>query len=148
MTIVSEVRIEQAGGADRAAHLPAETEPVVYGLHGEIAAHYQRPEGSFTPHASTIDHLVAAVAGCLAGTFAGALAARKISPKGIRTVARGTIENEGGTLVVKRIDVVYEGLEVPDDKRDVVERVLAVHADGCPVARSVKGSIDITTSLG
>ena len=31
--------------------------------------------------------------------------------------------------------------------RDKVERVLQVHADYCPVARSIKDSIEITTEV-
>ena len=62
--------------------------------------------------------------------------------------ARGEVELEGKTLVVKRIQVTYEGLRVADSDREKVDRVLAVHADGCPVARSLKGSIEITTALG
>ena len=62
--------------------------------------------------------------------------------------ARGEVELEGKTLVVKRILVTYEGLTIPEEDREKVERVLAVHQDACPVARSVKGSIEITTALG
>jgi uncharacterized OsmC-like protein len=62
--------------------------------------------------------------------------------------ARGEVELESKVLVVKRIRVTYTGLTVADDDREKVERVLAVHAEGCPVARSLKGSIDITTELG
>ena len=62
--------------------------------------------------------------------------------------ARGEVELEGKTLVVKRIEVTYAGLQIGEDDRDKVERVLAVHADACPVARSVSGSIGITTRLG
>lgn len=50
--------------------------------------------------------------------------------------------------MVKRIRVTYRGLEVADEDREKVDRVLAVHADGCPVARSLKGAIEITTELG
>lgn len=50
-------------------------------------------------------------------------------------------------LVIRRIHVRYRGLTVPPERKDVVERVLAVHADGCPVARSLEGAIEITTSL-
>lgn len=62
--------------------------------------------------------------------------------------ARGEVELEGKTLVVKRIAVTYRGLRVADEDREKVERVLAVHAESCPVARSLKGSIAITTELG
>lgn len=50
-------------------------------------------------------------------------------------------------LVIKRIHVTYAGLSVADDDHAAVERALTAHADGCPVARSLKGAIDITTSL-
>ena len=62
--------------------------------------------------------------------------------------ARGEVELEGKTLVVKRIEVTYRGLQVAEEDREKVERVLAVHADGCPVARSLRGAIEITTQLG
>lgn len=50
-------------------------------------------------------------------------------------------------LVIKRIHVTYDGIEVPEERRDAVARVLAVHAEGCPVARSLRGATDISTSL-
>jgi uncharacterized OsmC-like protein len=62
--------------------------------------------------------------------------------------ARGEVELDSKVLVVKRIAVTYTGLHIPEEDREKVERVLAVHADGCPVARSLKGSIEITTGLG
>lgn len=61
--------------------------------------------------------------------------------------ARGEVELENNVLVVKRIRVTYTGLQVSPENREKVDRVLAVHADGCPVARSLKGSIEITTEL-
>lgn len=60
---VSESRIERLGGPVRAAHLPAEPEPVLYGVHGAVAEHYGAPEGTFPAHATTLDHVVAAAAG-------------------------------------------------------------------------------------
>ena len=57
------------------------------------------------------------------------------------------MELDGKVLVIRRIHVTYSGFEVPEDEREKVERVLAVHADGCPVARSLQGAIDITTSV-
>jgi uncharacterized OsmC-like protein len=62
--------------------------------------------------------------------------------------ARGEVELEGKVLVVKRIEVTYRGVSFADEDTDKVQRVLAVHADSCPVARSLKGSIEITTQLG
>ena len=61
--------------------------------------------------------------------------------------ARGEVELEGKVLVLKRIKVTYTGLEYGPDDADRVQRVLAVHADGCPVARSLRGAIEISTEL-
>ena len=62
--------------------------------------------------------------------------------------ARGEVELEGKVLVLKRIEVTYTGVTVAEPDAEKVQRVLAVHADGCPVARSLKGAIEITTQLG
>jgi len=62
--------------------------------------------------------------------------------------ARGEVELESKVLVLKRIRVTYTGLTVAEEDRAKVERVLAVHADGCPVARSLRGAVEITTQLG
>jgi hypothetical protein len=59
----SEVTIERVKGPLRRAHLPAEAGPIAYGVHGAIAAHYGRAPGTFEPHATTIDHVIAATAG-------------------------------------------------------------------------------------
>ena len=50
--------------------------------------------------------------------------------------------------MVKRIAVTYRGVRFSDEDADKVQRVLAVHADSCPVARSLRGAIEITTELG
>jgi uncharacterized OsmC-like protein len=50
-------------------------------------------------------------------------------------------------LVIKRIHVMYELAGVAGEQRETVERVLGFHADHCPVARSIAGSIDITTEV-
>lgn len=59
----SVVRIEPVAGPLRKAYLPGETEPVLFGVHGAIAEHYQVAPDAFTPHATTIDYVVAAAAG-------------------------------------------------------------------------------------
>ncbi len=60
---VSQVRVERLGGPLRAAYLPGDDEPTVYGMHGAIAEHYGAPPGQIPSHASTIDHLVGAALG-------------------------------------------------------------------------------------
>ena len=59
----SEVRIERERGPMRRAYLPAEPEPVLFGVHGAIAEHYKVPPDAFPPHAATLDYIVAAAAG-------------------------------------------------------------------------------------
>jgi len=36
---------------------------VLFGVHGAIAEHYGRAPGTYDPHATTIDYVVAATAG-------------------------------------------------------------------------------------
>lgn len=59
----SEVRIVRQEGPDRLAHLPAESEPVRFGVHGAIAEHYGVSPDIADPHATTIDYVVAAAGG-------------------------------------------------------------------------------------
>jgi hypothetical protein len=47
----------------RLAYLPVETEPVVFGVHSEIAEHYKVSPNAFAPHATTLDYVVAAAGG-------------------------------------------------------------------------------------
>lgn len=58
----------------------------------------------------------------------------------------GEIETESKVLVVKRITQTFH-LTADEEDRETIERVLDVYADSCPVARSVKDSIEITSEL-
>lgn len=60
---VSRATIRRLGGKLRSAKVPAETAPVLFGVHGEIAEHYGVDPASEEPHATTIDYLVAAAGG-------------------------------------------------------------------------------------
>ena len=60
---VSRVRIERHPRSIRLAYLPAEDEPVVFGVHSEVAEHYHEEPGSFDPRAATLDYIVAAAGG-------------------------------------------------------------------------------------
>lgn len=59
---------------------------------------------------------------------------------------RGEIEKDGGVLVIRRIHVRYR-LRLDQRHRDTAERVRAVHADSCPVARTLKGCVEIGTEI-
>ncbi|TMD82649.1 MAG: hypothetical protein E6I78_13820 [Chloroflexi bacterium] len=62
VSYVSRIRIERVKGSLRKAFLPAEREPVLFGVHDEVAEHYKAPPG-YEPHATTLDYVVAAAAG-------------------------------------------------------------------------------------
>ncbi len=59
----SRVRIERQRGPLRLAYLPAESEPVAFGVHGAIAEHYGVDPDVAEPHATTIDYVAAAAGG-------------------------------------------------------------------------------------
>ncbi len=62
----------------------------------------------------------------------------------------GEIELDGKVLVIKRIHVTYTlrgAGEADEETRDKIDRAHARHAEFCPVARSIRDSIDITTEL-
>ncbi|MGH9211384.1 MAG: hypothetical protein ACRD2C_11985 [Acidimicrobiales bacterium] len=73
--------------------------------------------------------------------------ARRIDPAGLVGHAKGEIELDGNVLVLKHIQVTYSGFELTDDDRDTIQRVVATHPQGCPVARSLQGAIVITTAV-
>ena len=62
VTYTSRCRIERQTGPLRLAYLPAESEPVRFGVHGAIAEHYGVSDVA-EPHATTIDYVVAAAGG-------------------------------------------------------------------------------------
>jgi uncharacterized OsmC-like protein len=53
---------------------------------------------------------------------------------------------DGKVLVVKRIHVTYR-LAADEAQRATIERVLGLHADRCPVARTIGGCVAISTGL-
>ena len=59
----SRVEIRRLEGRTRTAALPAESQPVLFGVHGAIAEHYGADMETIEPHAATIDYVVAAAGG-------------------------------------------------------------------------------------
>lgn len=59
---------------------------------------------------------------------------------------RGEIEKDGNVLLIRRIHTKYR-LRVAEQERLMAERVRDIHADSCPVARTLKGCVEITTEL-
>ncbi len=63
VTYFSKIRVEPVEGKIRRAYLPAEEEPVMFGVHSEVAEHYGVSPDVEEPHASTLDYMVAAAGG-------------------------------------------------------------------------------------
>ena len=60
---VSRVKIERVKGPLRRAYLPMEAEPIRFGVHSEVAAHYGVSPEASEPHATTLDYVAEAAAG-------------------------------------------------------------------------------------
>lgn len=88
----------------------------------------------------------------MTGTLGGALEARGIpaAEDHLSSDTIGEIERENNVLVIKRIHIVYNltiDTTLADEKADAIQRVMNIHADACPVHKSIGDSIDITTEL-
>jgi hypothetical protein len=59
----SVIDVSRERGPLRHATLPAEPDPVAFGVHGAVAEHYKLAEGEYEPHATTLDYIVAAAGG-------------------------------------------------------------------------------------
>ncbi len=70
-----------------------------------------------------------------------------IGGNGLASEARGEVElQEDNVLVIRRIHVIYR-LTTPAADKEKVDRAYAIHADHCPVYRSLRAAITITTEL-
>ena len=81
------------------------------------------------------------------GTLAGALDARQINAKDGRLTAevRGEIESDDGVLVIRRVHVRFR-LRAPESVRETVDRVHGVYQEKCPVYRTLRPAMQITSS--
>ncbi len=79
------------------------------------------------------------------GTLAGALSGRKIryDRQTFTATVDGRIVGVGKTIRIESIAIHYE-VTIPPESREVAERALRVHPEGCPAHQSVKGAIDVT----
>ena len=59
----SRVRVERIGGPNRRAYVPSREDPVLFGVHSDIAEHYGLDMTRWQPTTTTIDYFVAAAAG-------------------------------------------------------------------------------------
>lgn len=85
----------------------------------------------------------------MVGTFGGALEVRKISAQDRKLTAEvsGEVEKaDDGVLQIKRIHISHT-LKSTEANREAAERVHRVYADRCPLYRSVKDAITVTSEL-
>ena len=60
---VSNVKVEPVEGKIRRAYLPVQEEPVLFGVHSEVAEHYGVSPEDVEPYDTTLDYVVAATGG-------------------------------------------------------------------------------------
>ena len=82
------------------------------------------------------------------GTFGGALEARQIDASNGKLTAdvTGEVEAEDGVLVIRRIHVAMR-LVAPEEVRPTIERVHDVYAMRCPLYRTLRNAIQLTSSF-
>jgi uncharacterized OsmC-like protein len=82
------------------------------------------------------------------GTFGGALEARHIDASGGRLTAdvTGEIETEEGVLVIRRIHVKMT-VAAAETARETVERVHEMYAMRCPLYRTLRSAIQLSSSV-
>lgn len=143
------VRVASAPGRAKLVDLPLTARKVPMGVRDEVAEHYKLAEGQFEPMATTLDYLVGATVACLSGTLGGRLGAIGQNTANGELTAEGTgsLVVEGGVIRIRAIHVVYtltldEGV---DEAK--VHRAHEVHARHCPVARTIGGSVEITSEI-
>ena len=60
---ISKIKVEPVEGKIRRAYLPIQKEPVMFGVHSEVAEHYGVSPEDVEPYDTTLDYMVAASGG-------------------------------------------------------------------------------------
>ncbi|MFG3133261.1 OsmC family protein [Streptomyces tendae] len=145
----STVKVTNAPGRAKLVELPLTPGQVPMGARDEVAEHYNLGEGQFEPMATTLDYLVGAAVACLTGSFGGRLGALGQNTANGELTAEGTgsLVVDNGVIRVQAIHVDYTlALDEGIDETQV-RRAHNSHTRYCPVARSIGGCVEITTSL-
>ena len=82
------------------------------------------------------------------GTFGGALEARQIDAGNGKLTGEitGEVETEDGVLVIRRIHVKMR-LQAPEEARPTIERVHGLYAMNCPLYRTLRNAIQLSSSV-
>ena len=142
--MLAKTKIEKESGNSKVKriHFEGVDEPVRMGVRGGVAEFFKlNPD---EPLPSTLEYVAGAIGGCLTGTLAGALEARgfETSAGHLDAGTEATIEEVDGKLLLTNVKVHYR-IHAPKEKREAVERALAMHESRCPVSESVRRGITI-----
>jgi uncharacterized OsmC-like protein len=141
---VSKVKVQKEPGKSKVKRVGIDGFPdiVRMGVHGGVGQFFGITPDEPLP--STLDYVVAAVAGCMTGTVAGALEARgmRSDSEKFQAEAEGKIEEVDGKMLLTNITMRYR-LKVPKEKRASIERALEHHEGTCPVSASVRRGITV-----
>jgi uncharacterized OsmC-like protein len=142
------VTVRPRPGRTKLVTVPVDGE-VAMGMRDEVAAHYKIPATALTPHATTLDYLIGAAAGCMTGTFSAMLVALGQDTHGgqLQALAEGVIINDRGVLRIKSIHVTYQLHRDACIEPSKIERAHDRHHRHCPVASSIGSAIEITSEL-
>ncbi|MFI0419985.1 hypothetical protein C1I98_03050 [Spongiactinospora gelatinilytica] len=145
---ISRVSVQAAPGRTKLVTVPLDGQ-VPMGMHGGVAEHYKVPLDTIEPHATTLDYLVGATAGCLTGTLSGMLArlGQPTTDGALTSDAEGVIVKDGGVLRIAAVHVRYRLRLAEGVDRAEVERAHDRHTRHCPIARTIGGCVEITTAL-
>ena len=83
------------------------------------------------------------------GTFGGALEARQIDASNGKLTAEvtGEVEAEDGVLVIRRVHVAMTLVAAETEAlKQTVERVHGLYAMNCPLYRTLRNAIQLTSS--
>jgi uncharacterized OsmC-like protein len=69
-----------------------------------------------------------------------------LGPDDLETRVTGEVEKADDVLVLERVHAIFR-VKVRDEAHDTVERVAQLAISKCPVARSIEGSIAVTTAV-
>ncbi len=83
------------------------------------------------------------------GTLIAALEVRGIpvGADGVSAEVAGENELEDGIPVLRRVKITYR-LALPAGHEEKLQRALQTHAAKCPTARSLRGAVEVTWSVG
>jgi uncharacterized OsmC-like protein len=140
----SKIKIQKEPGKGKVkrAFIEGFPEPIRMGLHGGVKKFYRVESGEDLP--TTLDHVIAALGGCLTGTLSSALEARPIpvSPDDLYAEVTGHIENVEGKPLITRVSVKYR-LKVPKGRKGDAERIVENHEKFCAVSQSLRRGISV-----